>query len=274
MNIYHLHVFTILLIFSTSAWSLDCESTDTEFKKAGYKDVIRIENPNSVTFAGNRGDAIIGTSGPDTILGGNGKDFICGNGGADTLDGGNGKDIIYGGAGFDSIVGGNGKDTCSGEEFDSCETEIDEGGSENVTDAEIIPVDGLVPDPGEAGMLTVEGIDSDGDGVRDDAQRLIAVLDYDSIEETNAMRQAAIAAQQVILYGANISDLSIQDVGNQSARSGDCLYDVFGDNFMREYNALMFVMLNTEDRSAAMEVFSTESVGRIYASNKPGEACE
>ena len=43
----------------------------------------------------------------------------------------------------------------------------------------------LPPDPGAAGKTTLQGVDSDGDGVRDDVQRYIA-LTYPNSEKTRA----------------------------------------------------------------------------------------
>ena len=57
----------------------------------------------------------------------------------------------------------------------------------------------LPPDPGEAGKTTLEGIDSDGDGLRDDIQRYIALTYPDSQKTRAALRQAAIALQKIIL---------------------------------------------------------------------------
>lgn len=58
---------------------------------------------------------IIGTEGPDTLLGDNGSDCIFGLGGDDHLVGGNGADRLLGGDGNDVIEGGNGSDVLLGE---------------------------------------------------------------------------------------------------------------------------------------------------------------
>ena len=63
----------------------------------------------------------------------------------------------------------------------------------NVT-ASVVPVP---PDPGEAGKATLEGIDSDNDGVRDDIQRYI-VLTYPNSEKTRAgLTQLAVTYQDL-----------------------------------------------------------------------------
>jgi hypothetical protein len=53
----------------------------------------------------------------------------------------------------------------------------------------------LPPDPGEAGKVTIEGIDSDGDGVRDDVQRWIA-LTYPDVETLRALLTGYFIIQQ------------------------------------------------------------------------------
>jgi len=61
----------------------------------------------------------------------------------------------------------------------------------------------LPPDPGAAGKLTLAGIDSDNDGVRDDVQRWI-VMTYPNSQKTRAaLTQDAKAMQLIILNAAN-----------------------------------------------------------------------
>lgn len=54
----------------------------------------------------------------------------------------------------------------------------------------------LPPDPGEEGELTLEGIDSDNDGVRDDVQRWIALESGESEEVQSALHRRAALLQQ------------------------------------------------------------------------------
>ncbi len=61
----------------------------------------------------------------------------------------------------------------------------------------------LPPDPGPAGKKTLEGIDSDHDGVRDDVQRWIA-LTYPNSEKTRAvLSQSTKTMQQYLLNAAD-----------------------------------------------------------------------
>lgn len=56
--------------------------------------------------------------------------------------------------------------------------------------------DGLPPDPGEEGLLTIEGIDSDSDGVRDDVQISIAKHYPDNAKAKQALMQLAKGLQE------------------------------------------------------------------------------
>ena len=53
------------------------------------------------------------------------------------------------------------------------------------------------PDPGEAGRLTVEGVDSDNDGLRDDVQREIASIASGDIQREVTLKKAASSYQNI-----------------------------------------------------------------------------
>ncbi|MET3961741.1 sugar lactone lactonase YvrE [Marmoricola sp. OAE513] len=72
----------------------------------GKKTVLTI-----VVRTGNaRANKLIGTAGPDLLIGRGGKDRLSGGAGRDVLTGGSGKDRLRGGAGSDVFRGGTGKD--------------------------------------------------------------------------------------------------------------------------------------------------------------------
>lgn len=58
---------------------------------------------------------IVGTPGPDVLLGDSGDDAILGLGGADEISGGGGNDRVYGEDGNDRLFGGSGRDRLVGE---------------------------------------------------------------------------------------------------------------------------------------------------------------
>lgn len=78
----------------------------------------------------------------------------------------------------------------------------------------------LPPDPGEAGKATIEGIDSDGDGLRDDVQRFIA-FKYPNSELTRVMLSVRAKALQAKIVDANDEALSIQHA-QDSMMMGNC----------------------------------------------------
>lgn len=65
-------------------------------------------------YAADTRNAVVGTSGNDTLTGTAGRDIICGLGGNDTLKGGGGRDLLIGGAGNDTLYGGTGNDQLLG----------------------------------------------------------------------------------------------------------------------------------------------------------------
>jgi hypothetical protein len=99
-------------------------------------------------------------------------------------------------------------------------------GEERISNIDPELLKSLPPDPGEAGKATLEGIDSDDDGVRDDVQRYI-VLTYPDSEKTRAgLTQYAQAAQQTLLDADNEAR-SIANA-NERVRAIDCLRYILG----------------------------------------------
>ncbi|MDF1602007.1 calcium-binding protein [Nocardioides sp. YIM 152315] len=90
---------------------------------------------SSVRFAATRVRArdienVIGTSGPDVIVGDDGRNTLSGKGGRDRIFGGRGGDLLKGGGardvligqrGLDGALGGGGNDKCRAELAQNCE---------------------------------------------------------------------------------------------------------------------------------------------------------
>jgi hypothetical protein len=108
----------------------------------------------------------------------------------------------------------------------------------------------LPTDPGEAGDATLAGVDSDGDGVRDDIERYIA-LTYPASERTRtALRQAAEIVQTFILDAPDAST-SIA-YAEQRHDAIDCLIALLDiDEAQASYLNLEAEILNTLPRSRA-----------------------
>lgn len=103
------------------------------------------------------------------------------------------------------------------------------------------------PDPGEPGKATLQGIDSDADGLRDDIQRWIVLNYYHSTSTQLALRQHALA-YQALLAAAGDRDASLATAPSL-LRAIDCLH------YLRPTDAgeigilLKATVLNTELRS-------------------------
>ena len=127
------------------------------------------------------------------------------------------------------------------------------------------PDPGLPPDPGEAGKATLEGIDSDKDDVRDDVQRHIAITVTDSARHREALRSVAISLQRGLL--APTTEDAIQ-VAISLDRSIQCLgyLGVLNQDKWKEVEALM---LNTEARLRAIDVYNDRITGQVFAGLPP-----
>jgi len=114
----------------------------------------------------------------------------------------------------------------------------------------------LIPDPGAAGKLTLAGIDSDNDGVRDDVQRWIAMTFPNSQKTRAAVTQMAKAMQLMILNAAD--EANARKYSSAADSASFCISFVRGQilglrssdayNLKRELEA---VYLNTAVRSRA-----------------------
>jgi hypothetical protein len=117
----------------------------------------------------------------------------------------------------------------------------------------------LPPDPGPAGMKTLAGINSDGDGVRDDVQRYISLTYVQSAKERAALTQVAVALQdEVTGRSAGVQEVSdAMDCMDSAFMSSDA--DVGGGKIDYDaFNSLEAIVLNTPDRAKA----SVQAEGR------------
>lgn len=108
-----------------------------------------------------------------------------------------------------------------------------------------VPVD-LPPDPGPGGMTTLAGVDSDGDGVRDDVQRYIALTYPNSAQTRAALTQITKAVQSLILNSMGTPDFT--DLGHAL----ECSVAINGTQpTFQMYAALRAQILNTLPRLQA-----------------------
>lgn len=126
---------------------------------------------------------------------------------------------------------------------------------------------GLPPDPGVAGKQTLLGIDSDGDGVRDDVQRYIA-LTYPNEPKVRAALTQFANQYQGLLPQAGDRDAAYNHAVKLS-RHLDCLGGIKREEGKDAVDtieisaALRAVILNTRQRSLAYIKFSDNLGGQI-----------
>jgi hypothetical protein len=133
---------------------------------------------------------------------------------------------------------------------------------------------GFPADPGPRGKLTIEGIDSDQDGVRDDVQRWIFARFPKDEAKRKALRQLAKANQEQLR-----PDLVARDyeaIWTQLSKASDCIWEHFpfdSDSVDDEY--LRARVLNTKQRTERYLDFDKYFDGKmIHREIFEGNACE
>jgi len=128
-----------------------------------------------------------------------------------------------------------------------------------------INVSGLPPDPGEAGKATLEGIDSDGDGVRDDIQRHIALTYQDSERTRAVLTQYAKVHQAGLLVDDNKS--ASRANAHEIGRAIECLYYIRPDDARAVLVEMIAQVLNTDERSKAEFRYDAQLSGEVFTSS-------
>ncbi len=88
---------------------------------------------------------------------------------------------------------------------------------------------GFPPDPGKAGRKTIEGIDSDHDGLRDDVQRWIYARYPKDERKQKALRQMALSCQFDLQVKLNNKE-EVEKALRKVAKAVACLSTVFADH--------------------------------------------
>lgn len=118
--------------------------------------------------------------------------------------------------------------------------------------------DDLPPDPGDAGMQSLLGIDSDDDGVRDDIQRYI-FFTYPGSEPIRKVLTEVAKQYQTLLLNL---DAAFENA-TRMARHGECLDYIEGESAAGILAALRAEALNTRDRSVAYITYNDNLGGEI-----------
>jgi hypothetical protein len=134
----------------------------------------------------------------------------------------------------------------------------------------------LPPDPGDEGKETLEGTDSNGNGVRDDVE--IAISEFAPLPEQEGQRkaltQAAKAFQASVLAGKNANDteaaLAVQETLSKALQ---CLRQSGGDSSSAT-TLLEITIANTDERLFAYWRYNEALSGRVFESVEYPEPCE
>jgi len=139
---------------------------------------------------------------------------------------------------------------------------------------ELVNDDGLPPDPGEEGLLTIEGIDSDNDGVRDDVQIAIAKR-YPSNENAKlALTQFAKSLQRAFIAEKNNNQQQLNAVFSEIIAASNCI--TFSTPNPREDIVFIeMIMENTDDRSEIHRGVNAAASGQFFGGEvDPETACQ
>ena len=137
---------------------------------------------------------------------------------------------------------------------------------------------GLPPDPGEAGKATIDGIDADKDGVRDDVQRWIA---QEWGHSQLAVKGLTIVAQQYLLGvhhgGDSLSKEEARKLSPDSMRKSMCSSSLETEEMLkgRAYDKVALQVTNTPERWKRSKEFDYLFAHGVYTlpDITPAEAC-
>ncbi len=123
---------------------------------------------------------------------------------------------------------------------------------------------GLPPDPGEEGRLTIEGIDSDNDGVRDDVQIDIANRYPNNTNARLALRQLAKSLQKGFIAVKNNDSQVLNNISSEINAASDCISAV---SERTNFDILFIenIMVNTNARSLTRIDLSAAASGKFFA---------
>lgn len=146
-------------------------------------------------------------------------------------------------------------------------TVIDEFGAVSfATEEKSVIIDTLPPEPGEDGKLTLEGIDSDGDGVRDDVERYIA-----SLPLTSDQKREFLNYGRTIHQGISTAEHRDESITNTFLEIDNkyCLESYMTPEKLDTYSKrLLIKTYNTKDRIIAWVKAKSNFAGQIVTIEK------
>ena len=106
----------------------------------------------------------------------------------------------------------------------------------------------LPPDPGSAGDATIEGVDVNDNGIRDDIERWIALTYQESDKTRQALIQNYYPLQNFMIHAREDDRDAVYNDMTALQRSSECLYYVRRDDANDLLAELESVVVNTSDR--------------------------
>jgi hypothetical protein len=155
-------------------------------------------------------------------------------------------------------------DDCCNADFIDTDPDCQNDPPSEPPDPQDPPGNGLPPDPGEAGKVTLEGIDLDQDGIRDDIQRYIALTYPDSQKTRAALRQFTLSFQKAVLKSPD-RESALNNVEDLH-RAQECLWYIHSRNSIKLSDFLMAEFLNTIERSKAYIEYDRKLSGSVFSS--------
>jgi hypothetical protein len=128
----------------------------------------------------------------------------------------------------------------------------------------------LPPDPGPRGRATIAGVDSDGDGARDDVQRFVILGYPDSQRMQAALLQLARGYQAWLAVRPNDAGAAFA-ASEKTDRAMECLFAV--TTLERAYDAriqLKLQMLDTDARQDAFFAADALLSGSVFVGDPDG----
>ena len=111
----------------------------------------------------------------------------------------------------------------------------------------------LPPDPGSAGDATIEGVDVNDNGIRDDIERWIALTYQDSDKTRQALIQNYYPLQNFMIHAREDDRDAVYNDMSSMQRAGECLDSIRPDDAYLLIEELQARIVNTSDRVYAYQ---------------------
>ncbi len=129
----------------------------------------------------------------------------------------------------------------------------------------------LPPDPGSEGDATLEGVDVNGNGIRDDIERWIYLTYPNSEKMRRALIQEYYPMQNMIIHGHQQDRDAVYNDMDAMQRSSECLFYVYQNSPHKITAELKARIVNTDDRFYGYMESSRQLGGGSFSGRHPSE---